>query len=45
VINGEPTVACSDGALKLERLQRAGRSPMEARDFLRGFPLQTGDRL
>jgi methionyl-tRNA formyltransferase len=38
-------VSCREGALRLTRLQRAGRGPMDARDFLRGFPLKKGDRL
>ena len=38
-------VACSDRALKLITVQRAGRAPMEAEAFLRGFALKTGDRL
>jgi methionyl-tRNA formyltransferase len=45
VLGDEPVVACGEGALKLLRLQRAGRAPMEAREFLRGFPLHKGDRL
>ncbi len=45
VLDGEPTIACGDGALKLLRLQRAGRAPMPAGEFLRGFPLAKGDRL
>jgi methionyl-tRNA formyltransferase len=50
--SGEPgevlsplVVACSDRALKLITVQRAGRAPMEAEAFLRGFALKTGDRL
>ncbi|MFT3809911.1 MAG: methionyl-tRNA formyltransferase [Micropepsaceae bacterium] len=31
------TIACGDGALKLEMLQRPGRAPMAAGDMLRGF--------
>jgi len=38
-------VACSDRALKLVTVQRAGRAPMDADAFLRGFPLKTGERL
>lgn len=38
-------VACSDRALKLITVQRAGRAPMDADAFLRGFPLQKGERL
>jgi len=39
------TIACGDGALKLLTVQRAGRAPMDADAFLRGFPLQPGERL
>ncbi len=39
------TVACGEGALKLLTVQRAGRTPMDADAFLRGFPLQPGERL
>jgi methionyl-tRNA formyltransferase len=38
-------VACSDRALKLITVQRAGRAPMNAESFLRGFALEPGDRL
>ena len=38
-------VACSDRALKLLIVQRAGRAPMEAEAFLRGFVLKAGERL
>ena len=39
------TIACGDGALELVRLQRPGRGPMEASDFLRGYGLPAGSRL
>jgi methionyl-tRNA formyltransferase len=39
------TIACGDGALKLMRLQRAGRAPMNAGDLLRGFQLPCGSML
>jgi len=39
------TIACGSGALRLIRLQRAGRGAMDARDFLRGFALPRGARL
>jgi len=45
ILDGDLTVACGEGALQLVRVQRAGRGPMDAREFLRGFPLQKGDRL
>jgi methionyl-tRNA formyltransferase len=39
------TVACGEGAVRMQELQRAGRRPMAADEFLRGFPLGTGARL
>jgi methionyl-tRNA formyltransferase len=45
VLDAAPTVACGNGAVRLLRLQRAGRAPQEAEAFLRGFPLAPGDRL
>lgn len=39
------TVACGEGALALVRLQRPGRAPVEAAEFLRGYPLTAGSRL
>jgi len=38
-------VACGHGALKLLTVQRAGRAPMDADAFLRGFSLQPGERV
>jgi methionyl-tRNA formyltransferase len=39
-------VACGGGgALRLERVQREGRAPQSAEDFLRGLPLAPGVRL
>ena len=38
-------VACGQGALQLLRVQRAGRSPMAAEDFLRGAPVPVGTLL
>ncbi|MDB5374781.1 MAG: methionyl-tRNA formyltransferase [Belnapia sp.] len=38
-------VACGTGALRLLRLQRPGRGPVPAADFLRGFPLPAGTSL
>jgi methionyl-tRNA formyltransferase len=34
------TIACSEGAIRILELQRAGKAPMKAADFLRGTPLQ-----
>ena len=42
---GHIVVACGEGALEIAELQRAGKSPMAARDFLRGFPLAAGEVL
>ena len=39
------TVACGEGALTLLRLQRPGRTPADAAEFLRGYPLAPGSRL
>jgi len=39
------TVACGEGALRVTRVQRAGRATQDAEEFLRGFPLCEGDRL
>ena len=41
----EGLVACGEGALRLLRLQRAGRPAMQAADFLRGFALDKGEKL
>ena len=36
------TVACAKGAVRLDEIQRAGKKPMAASDFLRGLKLHTG---
>ena len=36
------TVACGAGAVRLTKLQRAGRGPQDAEAFLRGFPVPPG---
>ncbi len=38
-------VACGEGALRLVTVQRAGKGPVAAGEFLRGARLQPGDRL
>jgi methionyl-tRNA formyltransferase len=38
-------VACKEGALRILDLQRAGKAPMKAEDFLRGTPLKPPMRL
>ncbi len=39
------TIACSAGAIRVRELQRAGKAPMKAEDFLRGTPLKPGARV
>ena len=39
------TVACKQGALRILELQRAGKAPMKAEEFLRGTPLRPPLRL
>jgi methionyl-tRNA formyltransferase len=39
------TVACSQGSIRILELQRAGKAPMKAADFLRGTPLKPPMRL
>jgi methionyl-tRNA formyltransferase len=38
-------IACGAGAVRLQRLQREGRGSLDADAFLRGQPVQKGDRL
>ena len=45
VLDGVPTIACGEGALKLLQLQRPGRGAVEADAFLRGFALPPGSVL
>ena len=45
VLDGHLTVACSEGAIRILELQRAGKAPMKAQDFLRGTPLKPPMRL
>jgi methionyl-tRNA formyltransferase len=39
------TVACQQGALRILELQRAGKAPMKAEEFLRGTTLKPPVRL
>ncbi len=45
VLEDALSVACAKGALKLTRVQKQGKGPMAAEDFLRGFELPVGTRL
>jgi methionyl-tRNA formyltransferase len=42
VIDDKLTVACGEGAIRILELQRAGKQPMKADEFLRGSPLRAG---
>lgn len=39
LLDAQLTIACGDGAIRLLQIQRAGKQPMTAPDFLRGTPL------
>jgi len=45
ILDDALTVTCGEGALRLVRLQRAGKSVMTASELLRGFALTRGKRL
>ncbi len=45
VLDDALTVACSSGAVRLTRLQKAGGKPLDAADFLRGTPVAAGSVL
>jgi len=45
VLDNHLTIASGEGALRLLKIQRAGKGPMAATDFLRGFDLPVGSRL
>ncbi len=45
VLGGDLTVGCGTGAVRLVRLQRAGKGPQDAETFLRGFPIPAGTNL
>jgi methionyl-tRNA formyltransferase len=42
VLDDRLTIACGQGAIRIIELQRAGKAPMQAADFLRGTPLSRG---
>jgi methionyl-tRNA formyltransferase len=41
-LDGSLTIACGDGAVRLMQVQRAGRQPMAAEEFLRGTAVKAG---
>jgi methionyl-tRNA formyltransferase len=45
VLDDHLKVACGEGALRILELQRAGKAPMKAEEFLRGTPLKPPTRL
>ena len=42
VIGDDLTIACGSGAVRLLEVQRAGKSPVSAGEFLRGAGLKAG---
>ena len=45
VLDDKLTIACGAGAVRLTQVQRAGRQPMSADEFLRGTPVKSGVRV
>lgn len=41
-LDDQLTIACGDGAIRLIQIQRAGKQPMSAADFLRGTAVKAG---
>ena len=37
-------VACGEGAVRIDEVQRAGRGAQKSDEFLRGFPVAIGTR-
>jgi len=44
ILDDRLTVACGGGAVRLVQVQRAGKQPMSAADFLRGTRVKAGSR-
>jgi methionyl-tRNA formyltransferase len=44
VLDDQLTIACANGAIRIVELQRAGKAPMKAAEFLNGTPLKPGAR-
>jgi methionyl-tRNA formyltransferase len=40
LLDDQLTAACGEGAIRMLELQRAGKAPMKAAEFLRGTPLK-----
>jgi methionyl-tRNA formyltransferase len=44
VLDDQLTIASGDGAIRIVELQRAGKGPMKAAEFLRGTPVKQGTK-
>ncbi len=44
-LDGPLVIACAEGAVQFSQVQRAGKKPVTAQEFLRGFKLDPGTRL
>ncbi len=45
VLDDSLTIACGEGAVRLTQVQRAGKQPMSAEEFLRGTPVKAGAKV
>jgi methionyl-tRNA formyltransferase len=45
VLDDHLTIACGEGSVRLTQVQRAGKKPMPADEFLRGVKLRAGAML
>jgi methionyl-tRNA formyltransferase len=45
ILDDALAIACGEGAVRVLEVQRSGKRPMTAAEFLRGFPLVPGMRL
>jgi methionyl-tRNA formyltransferase len=45
VLDDHLTISCGEGAIRIIKLQRAGKAPMKSAEFLRGTPLKPPARL
>jgi methionyl-tRNA formyltransferase len=45
VLDERLTIACAEGAIVAELVQRAGKAPMSSAELVRGFPIPAGTKL
>ncbi len=45
ILDATPTIGCAAGAVRLRTVQRAGKKPVTAAEFMRGFRLPIGTRV